>query len=343
MISINIIIALVPVVSLLAAFLLMDRFKLVRPLSILAALTAGVSAAVLSLWMNEWLLRVHHFPPSMVSRYIAPITEETAKALFLVVLVVTGRVGFPVDAAVQGFSVGTGFALIENLSYLRLMSGASSMVWIVRGLGTAVLQGATTMIFAMISKTLADRHRGRWMRTFVPGWTAAVVIHAAFNHRVLPPLAQTLLLLIGLPLLVLWVFDRSERATHEWVGLGMDLDIELLNLVGSEHFAVTHFGQYLQQLRARTPGPVVADMFCLLRLELELAVQAKALLMVREAGLDVPVDDDLEAILAERRYLQRSIGKIGLLALKPLGVTSHRDQWHRHLLRQRRGRMRESG
>jgi hypothetical protein len=84
-------------------------------------------------------------------------------------------------------------------------------------------------------------------------------------------------------------------------------------------------------------------MFCLLRLELELAVQAKALLMAREAGLDVPVDDDLEAILAERRCLQRSIGRIGLLALKPLGVTSHRDQWHRHLLQQRRVRTRPSG
>ena len=89
--------------------------------------------------------------------------------------------------------------------------------------------------------------------------------------------------------------------------------------VGSEHFAVTHFGRYLQQLRERTPGPIVADMFCLLRLELELAVQAKALLIAREAGVDVPVDDDLEAILAERRYLHRSIGRIGLLALKPLG------------------------
>ena len=106
---------------------------------------------------------------------------------------------------------------------------------------------------------------------------------------------------------------------------------------------MTHFGRVLQQLRARTPGPIVADMFCLLRLELELAVQAKALLMAREAGLDVPVDDDLEAILAERRCLQRSIGRIGLLALKPLGVTSHRDQWHRHLLQQRRVRTRPSG
>jgi hypothetical protein len=32
--------------------------------------------------------------------------------------------------------------------------------------------------------------------------------------------------------------------------------------------------------------------------------------------------------------LQRSIGRAGLLALKPLQVTSHMDTWHRHLLGQ---------
>jgi hypothetical protein len=189
------------------------------------------------------------------------------------------------------------------------------------------------MMFAMISKTLVDRSNGRRVVAFIPGWTLAVAIHGAFNYRVLPPLAQMLLVLIALPLLVLWVFERSERATREWVGAGMDLDLELLNLFGSEHFAATQFGRYLQQLRGRMPGPIVADMFCLLRLELELAIQAKAFLMAREAGLDLPADDDLEAVLAERRYLQHSIGKIGLMALKPLGVTSHRDHWHRHLLR----------
>jgi protease PrsW len=336
----NIVIALVPVIVLLAVLVLMDRFKMVRPSSVLLALAAGAGAAFLSLALNDWLLHVQNIPPRVVSRYIAPIVEETAKALFIVGLIAAGRIGFPVDAAVQGFAVGTGFALIENLSYLRSMPAASPAVWIIRGLGTAVLQGTTTMIFAMISKTLSDRRQRRWILAFVPGWTAAVVIHSTFNHRVLPPLAQTLLLLIGLPLLALWVFDRSERATREWVGAGLDLDIELLNLVGSEHFGVTHFGRYLQQLRAHTPGPIVADMFCLLRLELELSVQAKALLMAREAGLELPADDDLEAILAERRYLHQSIGKAGLLALKPLGITSHRDQWHRHLLQQGRARTR---
>jgi hypothetical protein len=163
-----------------------------------------------------------------------------------------------------------------------------------------------------------------------------MAIHSVYNHRFLPPVAQTLLLLIVLPLLVLWVYARSERATREWVGAGLDLDMELLSLVTSETFTVTQFGRYLQELRSRMPGPVVADMFCLLRLELELSVQAKAMLLARQNGLEVPVDDDLAASLAERRYLQHSIGTVGLLALKPLQVTSYRDTWHRHLLQQRR-------
>jgi len=195
-----------------------------------------------------------------------------------------------------------------------------------------MLQGATTTIFALISKTLADRRSDRLALAFVPGWTAAVVIHSTFNHQLMPPLAQALVLLVVLPVLVLFVFARSERATREWIGAGMDLDVELLDLVGSEQFARTRFGRYLHELRKRLPGPIVADMFCLLRVELELSVQAKGLLLARDAGLDLPVDADLEPTLAERRYLQRSIGKMGLLALKPLQITSHMDRWHRYVL-----------
>jgi hypothetical protein len=143
---------------------------------------------------------------------------------------------------------------------------------------------------------------------------------------------MTALLLVVLPLVLLLVFERSESATREWIGAGLDLDMQLLDLVRSESFAGTRFGRYLQELRARFGGPVVADMFCLLRLELELSVQARAMLMAREAGLEIAVDEDLQASLQEIAYLRSSIGRTGLLALKPLQVTSHRDHWHRHLL-----------
>ena len=59
-----------------------------------------------------------------VSRYIAPIIEESAKAALLVALIASGRVGFLADAAVQGFAIGTGFALFENIWYLQTLPHA---------------------------------------------------------------------------------------------------------------------------------------------------------------------------------------------------------------------------
>lgn len=334
----SVLVALVPVVAFLLALFFMDSFKLVRPRAVLLALGYGALAALGAQLFHGWLFERFDLPVGPVSRYLAPVTEETLKAGLIVALLASRRIGFAVDAAILGFAVGTGFALAENLGYLNAMPDATLLLWFVRGLGTAVLQGATTAIFAMVSRALIDRQPDRAQRALVPGWALAVGLHSLFNHRLLPPVAQTLVLLIVLPLLVLWIYTRSERTTREWVSAGMDLDIELLRLMESDLVKVTRFGQYLERLRWHFPGEAVANMFCLLRLELELSVQAKALLMAREAGLEMKTDEDLAISLAERRFLEESIGTAGLLALRPLQVTSHRDQWHRFLLRQARTR-----
>jgi hypothetical protein len=73
-------------------------------------------------------------------------------------------------------------------------------------------------------------------------------------------------------------------------------------------------------------------MMCLLRVELELSIQAKAVLIARDAGVAMPVHPDARAAVEEIGYLRASIGRTGLLALAPVHVTSHRDDWHRYLL-----------
>ena len=336
-------IALLPAFLFLATLLLLDSFKLVRPATVGAAVLFGAVAASGCATLHEWLLGATSISLPAFTRYVAPLTEEAAKILFVAFLFWRRRIGFLVDAAVLGFAVGTGFAIVENMLYLRDLSGAPILLWVARGLGTAVLHGATTAIAAMIAKMVSDRHRGWAALAIVPGWLSAVVIHSIYNHLLVSPLVATALLLIVLPLIVMAVFDRSERATREWVGAGLDLDLELLDLVLSEHFQATRLGTYLRELRSRFEGPIVADMFCLLRLELELSVQAKARIMARNAGLEMPVDDDLHEALSEREFLRRSIGPTGLLALKPLQVTSDRDDWHRYLLSQADVRARIKG
>ena len=328
----NVVIALVPTLLLLALLQLMDSFKLVRLRSVIVAIAAGALAAIVCLTLHDAINARWDIDPRVFSRYVAPFSEEACKAAFIALLLWRNRVGFLVDAAVQGFAVGAGFALVENIDYLWHLGEASLALWLVRGLGTGVLHGATTAVFAMMSKTLFDRRTERRGLGLLPGFAMAAATHSAFNHLLLPPLAMTALLLVVLPLLVIVVFQRSEHVTRDWVGAGLDLDLALLELIRSEHFSFTRFGQYLQELRSRFSGMVVADMFCLLRLELELSIQAKAMLMAREAGLEVPITSDLATSLQEIEYLRASIGRTGLLALKPLEVTSGRDQWHRHLL-----------
>jgi RsiW-degrading membrane proteinase PrsW (M82 family) len=329
---VNAVVAMVPVIAFLLLLQIMDSFKLVKPASVLTAILTGGVVALLCLALHDWVVDASGLDLTLFSRYVAPVTEETLKAGFLAYLLLAGRVGFLVDAAVQGFAVGTGFALVENVDYLRHLGGAGLSLWLVRGLGTAMLHGATTSVFAMVAKTLVDRQSGRKIVALLAGLAIAIFVHSAFNHVLLPPFAMTALLLLVLPIVIVLVFQRSEAATREWMGTGLDLELELLALVKSEHFMLTRFGRYLRELRARFGGLVVADMFCLLRLEIELSVEARALIMAREAGLEIPVTADRKATLEELAYLRRSIGPTGLLALKPLQVTSDRDKWHRHLL-----------
>ena len=331
----DIAVALLPVVTFLLLLVAFDSFKLVAKGMLAGALAGGAAAAIAAAWLHGWLFDTTRIEPTTLSRYVAPISEETFKAIVLVIPFVRRQIGFLVDATIVAFAIGTGFALAENVEYLRHLSTSSVWIWIARGFGTAILHGATTTIVALVAKSLVDRGRPLPV-AIAPGLAAAAVLHSVFNHALVSPLLAAAMIMLVLPVVVLAVFSRSERKTREWVGAGLDLDVELLQLVTSAAFGGTRLGRYLAELGARFPGPVVADMFCLLQLDLELSIRVKGMLLAREAGLEVPVDDDLRARLKERAYLERAIGRTGLIALRPLQVTSDRDRWHRHLLRQGR-------
>jgi RsiW-degrading membrane proteinase PrsW (M82 family) len=333
----NVAVALLPVLLFLAILVFLDSFKLVSIRSVLLALAAGGVAALAAGWAYGWLLDASGLTAPLYSRYAAPLVEETLKAAWIVLLLRRRRVGFLVDAAILGFAVGAGFALVENVDYLRALEERRVFLWLVRGFGTAVLHGATTAIFAMLAKGLGDRHPKHPWLTLAPGLLLAAGIHAAYNHVLLPPIVATALLFVVLPLVMVFVFEGSERTTREWLGGGLDVDIELMDSILSGQALETRVGDYLRSLKAHFPGEAVGDMLCLLRIQTELGIRAKGLLLAREAGLDVPVGDDVRANLLELRYLEGAIGRTGLLALKPLLGQSAQDLWQIYLLKQAGG------
>ncbi len=329
----NLLLGLIPVVLFLASLILMDSYKLVSRKSVAVALIAGALAAFVALLANRLLLDLH-IDETVLRRAGAPLVEETLKAVYVVYLIRSARVGFLVDAGILGFAVGTGFALVENLYYAGATRDQGLGLWLVRGLGTAVMHGCATAIVAILSKSLVDRRPSGSLLLVLPGIALAAAAHALFNSFILNPLMSTAAMLIAMPLLVGLVFERSDKATRDWLGVGLDADAELLESIESGRIADTPVGAYLSSLR-RFPGPVVADMLCLLRIHLELSLRAKGILIARAAGVELPVDEQVRANFQEMKFLERSIGKTGKMAILPFLRTSSRDLWQLYMLGKR--------
>jgi len=330
-------VGVLPVFLFLGALVLIDSYKLVTLRAILLSVAAGAVAALASYGLNVALRPALGLDFVHYSWYVAPVVEETLKAAFVVYLLRWNRVGFVVDAAIHGFGIGTGFAFVENLYYLQVTPDATLWTWIVRGLGTAIMHGGATAIVAMISRTLQHRLDAFRLWLLLPGLGVAVVLHSAYNHFLLQPLLATALIVLVVPYLSVAVFQRSERDTEAWVGTGFDTHVELLRVVRSGQVSASPVGRYLTTLRSRFAPEVIVDMMCLLRLRAELAIRAKAVLLMREAGFDAPPNPALKDTLDELRYLEKSIGKTGLRALHPFLDTSMRDLWQLQMLSELQG------
>ena len=325
-------ISVLPIFLFLGALVFLDSYKLVAPRAVMLSVLAGIVVGVVSYGANVSLRPALEMKLSAYSRYVAPLVEETLKGTWVVYLLARSRVGFVVDAGILGFAVGTGFGFLENLYYLQ---DPTATVWtfIVRGFGTAVMHGGTTAIFAMVSRALHPQSDRVHPHLLLPGLLAAVVLHSFYNHFIVQPLLATALIMLVFPYTAMTIFQRSERETRAWLGSCFDTDQELLLAMRAGQMSETPVGKYLASVRGRFSPEVIVDMMCLLRLRAELGIRAKGILMMREAGFDAaPPGGAVDDTFVELRYLERSIGRTGMLALQPFIHTSTRDLWQLNLL-----------
>ena len=208
-----------------ALFQLMDTFRLVRPASMLPALSYGAVAAVTASASPVAAAGAgsSHNP---FSRYVAPLTEETLQGA------VRRRPARRRGALGSWLTPPSGLRRRHRLRARRerQLSARSRATrrWRCGSCAASARRAPrrTTALFAIVAKTLSDATRARPL-AFVPGLPRR---RDSFGLQppAVPPLAHAAVLL-PLPIVVLAVFARSERATREWVGAGLDLDLELLS------------------------------------------------------------------------------------------------------------------
>jgi RsiW-degrading membrane proteinase PrsW (M82 family) len=322
----NVLLALIPVVVFLVLLILMDSFKLIRKTSVGICILWGIICSFLAYLINPALFDLIGLTNGDFTRYISPVVEETLKMLIVIVLISSNRVGFMIDGAIYGFAVGTGFALVENIYFLHQLESSNLLLWTIRGFGTAIMHGGSTSVLAIVMMQTYDKQKPiSWF--FLYGWIAAVVIHSFFNHFVLPPFATMVFTLTIISFTELIIFRFSERSLRKWLELEFDSEVKLLMMIRKGKFAQTHSGGYLHTIKDRFSQLVVFDMLAYISLYLELSIKVKSMLMLREAGMPVTRDPEINAKLQELRALERNIGVTGLIAIKPVLRTSRKDLW----------------
>ena len=327
-------VALVPVLVMVVLFAWLDVFKLMAPRELIGPLIMGGFMALVAWPVSGQMLDNLPMGYSFYSRLVAPWIEEALKAVPVMILIAANRIGYKIDAIIFGFAIGAGFSVVENGFYLVRYPDLTVPVWVVRGLGTAVMHGTTTAILAAVAHELGERKlRGQdtglafnllW---FVPGYIAASLIHVIFNQFPDRPGLVMLATLVAAPIAIIGLLRFGETEAHRWLveeSEGHRLWLEEWRKGG---FPADPSGQRIAALAGRASKAESERIreYCMLKTELVLTAEDE--LLDRDRKLEEGEAERLRTGFARLDALQLEIGRTGFAALRRILPFSRNDEW----------------
>ena len=337
-------VALVPVLVMLSLFIWLDVFKLMTfwetvGLLLLGAVTAGAAYPLSGVFIDALPLGFSNY-----SRFVAPWIEEAIKGMAVIGLFWFNRIGYKLDAVISGFAIGAGFSVVENILYLTRYPELAANVWMVRGLGTAVMHGTTCAVLAATAHEFAEREtRGAVsefdfnLLWFVPGLLIAVAIHTAFNQFPDKPLLAMIGILAVAPFVIMAIFRFGAVEAQKWLSEEREETRVSLAAWEAGKFPDDESGRKIGALVARSDEKTAARMREYCQLLTWLLLQA-------EDTLHDQIEDTeklhIEGKSAFERLemLKRELGKTNVAALKALLPFSRNDYWEISELEERLGR-----
>lgn len=309
-------IGILPVLIFLAVLAHFDSFHLVRFRTILIAICAGALVAFPAKFANTLLYENLGVSYQYFIHFVSPVIEEGAKALLILALLRTNRIGFAFDAVIIGFAIGAGFALIENFHYLRTHGDEHPALWMVRGFGTAIMHGSATAMFAMASHYLTSRETAFKAFLFVPGFVMSITLHAAFNSFLEFPVSATIAIMAMLSSVFAVLLHRESSAAEDSINLDFERHRRLLEAVDTGDYESFRLGRLLQAMHARMGDERAKDIIDYIRTHTELVLKAEAVLVARRNGEKPVIEQQTVDALHHLHALERRIGKTGRMALQ---------------------------
>ncbi|GAA3899583.1 PrsW family intramembrane metalloprotease [Microbacterium invictum] len=190
---IGMVLALIPLTGVLLTVRLVDRWEPEpRSLTVFAVAWGAIAAVALALLVDALITLAIGVDASPVRETFstviqAPLVEELAKGLGVLLILVIGRRAFdgPVDGVVYGALVGAGFAFTENILYFAtsLIEGGVTdvtMTFFMRGIMSPFAHAMFTAVTGFLLGRAVRQGRtagGYWLA----GIAGATILHAFWN------------------------------------------------------------------------------------------------------------------------------------------------------------------
>jgi RsiW-degrading membrane proteinase PrsW (M82 family) len=268
--AIGFVASLVPLGAVLGSVYVIDRWEPEPKRLLLFAFTwgAAVSIAVTLLIQPVFALAAPYSDEAAFRDFMttvqAPVVEEFAKSLGLLLLLLMARKNFdgPVDGVVFAFTIAGGFAFTENILYFGRAIAESgtpgsdlAQIFFLRGVMSpfahAIFTGTTGLIMGLAARRW---HAGASVAAFVVGLIPAMILHNRWNSMGQDFLAQYVLVQVPIFLLavacivVLRIAEtrltRQRLLEYAAAGWFTPVEVEMLATAGGRRQAVRWAGAY---------------------------------------------------------------------------------------------------
>ena len=262
--------SLIPLSAVLLAVYFIDRWEPEPKRLLLFAFLWGAAVSIsVTLLIQPFFALAAAPPAGMDYRTFAvtvqaPVVEEFAKSLGLLLLLVFARKHFdgPVDGVVFAFTIAGGFAFTENILYFGRAIAESStpgadlaVVFFLRGVMSpfahAIFTGATGLILGFAARRW---HTGMSVLAFFVGLAPAMFLHSMWNSMGQDFLVQYIV--VQVPIFVLAVvvivvlrvaesrLTRQRLQEYAAAGWFTPPEVEMLSTAGGRRSAVRWAKQF---------------------------------------------------------------------------------------------------
>lgn len=305
--------------------------------TILLSLVLGGIAATLAAIINGSLEHFGLLDVDNIRRFVAPFHEEIVKGLFLLYVLRRSRFSYSVDGILYGFSIGIGFAVVENYFFVTKDPLPANIAF-QRIFTTSLVHAFSSAILGIALESY--RSRSFRLQVFIPvfGFVLAIGQHMLYNNAIYifyttgnqdPVFVSFIPGILGIYFIYV-VMARGRKQAREWIKekLGMTDRVTRSEVTAIDQFSSTDdiFLPIVERFGVEKAKQVEQ----LLYLEARIGIKRKSLEGVKNnLTMHNAIESDIDEMRTDMEQIRRSIGTYTMLFVRGLFTEEMVSVWER--------------